>query len=204
MAQREWFELAEMEPYQLARLYDAVSYPWDTSAVNLAIFKRSPLRICFDELPQKQGSGSAWKTDLDKQMRHYHETSKWLLAELKVPVAVIVVVKPAPASRRTGLNDLDNVMRTYIAPRVIETFSPISDAAFLAFDNSPWGTIWPLPPKVTKVGINRYEVWRLPPATEEERGFVALTIVSNEMLNRDTFQAIDDKVGEWRRKAQEW
>jgi hypothetical protein len=200
MAQRDWFEMAEMEPYQLAQLYEAVSYPWDKSGVNVAMFKKSPLRICFDELPQKPGSGSAWKADLEEQMRDYYEKSKWLLAELKVPVAIIVVVKPPPPSRRMGLNDLDNVMRTYIAPRVIQTFSPISDAAFLAPDNSPWGTVWPMPPKVTKVGINRYEVWRLPPATENERGFVALTIVSNETLTRDTFRAIDDDIERWRRK----
>jgi hypothetical protein len=54
----------------------------------------------------------------------------WLINPLLVPVALEVVIKPPPPTRQNGLHDLDNVLRTYLIPRVIEVLKPVSDYAF--------------------------------------------------------------------------
>jgi hypothetical protein len=46
-----------------------------------------------------------------------------------VPVALEAMIKPPP-SRQNGLHDLDNVLRTYLIPRVVDILKPVSHYAY--------------------------------------------------------------------------
>jgi len=124
---------------------------------------------------------------------------------LLVPIALEVVVKPPPPSREPNLHDLDNVLRTYLIPRVVEILNPVSHFAF-TFDESTIGQVAPallanprysrwkanrsMPPASSRAGITRYEVWRLPPAEEGGVGLVSLAVVADMTGLVDTFRQI--------------
>ena len=53
-----------------------------------------------------------------------------------------------------------------------------------------------LPPKGTKAGVTRYEVWRLPPV-EGEDGFVSVALVSDVDFKGGLMDQVDDSILKW-------
>jgi hypothetical protein len=94
---------------------------------------------------------------------------------------------------------LDNVLRDYLIPRVVEILNPVSDYAF-AFQTlekrREEGR--PTPPVSTRAGVARYEAWRLPPAAEGAKGFVSVAIVADMTGYADTLGRIDKQIENWR------
>jgi hypothetical protein len=98
-------------------------------------FAESPLRITLSELPQEKGASMLWKREIKQKLREFQTKWGWIVDPLLVPIALEVVVKPPLASRERNLHDLDNVLRTYLIPRVVEILNPVSHFAF-TFDES--------------------------------------------------------------------
>jgi hypothetical protein len=144
-------------------------------------------------------------------VREFQTRFGWLIDPLLVPVALEIVIKPPPPSRQDGLHDLDNVLRSYLIPRVVEILKPVSHFAFtldveamrrdaheLFTRRADWSTRFAKPPASTRAGITRYEAWRLPPASEGENGFVSMAIVTDLTGHDDIFRKIDDEIEYWR------
>ena len=110
-----------------------------------------------------------------------------------MPVAVEVLIKPPPIRRQRAVHDLDNVLRTYLVPRVVDMFKPPSHYSFaLASISTHYSR--PMPPLSTRFGLTRYEAWRLPPASEDEKGFICLAIVHDPCGLEDALGKLDSKV----------
>jgi hypothetical protein len=60
----------------------------------------------------------------ETKLRAFQARFGWLVDPLLIPVALEVVIKPPPASRQNGLHDLDNVLRNYLIPRVVDILRP--------------------------------------------------------------------------------
>jgi hypothetical protein len=98
------------------------------------MFVSTPLRISLSELPQVKGASEVWRQEIDQKLRSFQAQFGRLIDPLLVPVALEVVIKPPSRSSQRGLHDLDNVLRSYLIPRVVEILKPMSHYAF-AFDN---------------------------------------------------------------------
>jgi hypothetical protein len=192
----------------LALMYDVAGRGAgiDLAAAWEKMFSTTPLRIRLSELPQVSGASDQWKKEIDEKLRAFRSRYDWLIDPLVVPVALEVVIKPPPPSRTNGLHDLDNVLRRYLIPRVTEILKPISHYAF-ALDtirksgdagSKAHGAGLKGPPPSTKLGVSRYEVWRLPPAKEDSSGFVSVAIVADSSGYGDVFGQIDDEIERWR------
>ena len=59
------------------------------------------------------------------------------------------------------------------------------------------------PPASTKLGVSRYEVWRLPPALENERGFVSLAVVADFNGIGDGLRQTEAEIERWREALEE-
>lgn len=115
----------------------------------------------------------------------------------------------ASPSRQNGLHDLDNVLRSYLIPRVVEILKPVSNVAFTMdleamkrdapelFARRSLDLTLPNPPASTKVGVTRYEAWRLPPAREGAEGFVSVAIVTDMTGHGDVLRQIDNEIEAW-------
>ena len=177
------------------------------------IFASTPLRISLSELPHLDGESKLWKQEIEAKLREFQARFGLLIDPLLVPVALEVVIKPPPPSRQRGLHDLDNVLRTYLIPRVVEILKPVSRYAF-ALDSQAMkrgaqepfadahdtqrGARFPKPPASTRFGVTRYEAWRLPPASEGSNGFVSVAIVTALTRHKDVLGQIDDEIEDWR------
>lgn len=192
----------------LALMYDVAGRGAgiDLAATWEEMFSTTPLRIRLSELPQMSGASDKWKQEIDEKLRTFRSRYAWVIDPLVVPVALEVVIKPPPPSRKNGLHDLDNVLRRYLIPRVTEILKPISHYAF-ALDGTPFKSIASSkadaagsrgPPPSTKCGVSRYEVWRLPPAKEGSSGFVSVAIITDTSGYGDVFGQIDDEIERWR------
>jgi hypothetical protein len=203
---------AALTPSYLAGMYDVSgrALGFDIAAAWETIFASTPLRIQLTELPQVRGSSTVWREEIDDKLRAFQTEFGWLVDPLLIPVALEVVIKPPPPSRQNGLHDLDNVLRTYLIPRVVDILKPISHVAFTpdlraarrdppevpargALDLSV-----PRPPASTKAGVTRYEAWRLPPAKAGTNGFVSVAIVADVSGYGDVLGQIDDDIEDWR------
>ena len=210
-AQEQLLGLKMLKPHDLAWMYQAqgheIAAMWER-----IFFAESPLRITLSELPQEQGASTLWKQEIEEKLREFQ--AKWgrIVDPLLVPTALEVVIKPPPPSRERNLHDLDNVLRNYLIPRVVEILNPVSHFAF-TFGESTMGQVAPallanprysrrkanrsMPPASSRSGITRYEVWRLPPAEEGGVGVVSLAVVADMTGLVDTFRQIDDGVECW-------
>ncbi len=169
-----------------------------------AIFSKSPLRIQLGELPQTRGTSRQYRAEIDRGLREFKQRYRWIMDPVIVPIAMEVVVKPPPNSRRQAIHDLDNVVRNYLLPRLFEIIKPLSDHSFtydveaVAKDlNLP---PIPRPPLSTRIGVTRYEAWRLPPAREGEKGFVSVAIAADTKGPDSTFREVDEAVDRWKEK----
>ena len=137
-------------------------------------YDASLLRIRLSEVPQIDGQSTIWKNEIGTKLQEF--STKWghILNPLLVPVALEVVIKPPPPSRQRNVHDLDNFLRTYLLPRVLDVLKPPSHVAFVLGRDAE-----NMPPLSTRIGVSRYEAWRLPPAQEGAHGFVSLAIVAD-------------------------
>jgi len=202
---------AALRPRDVAAFYDR---SFEELGVNLrTIFERlffsTPLRIELSELPQVPGSSDMWRAEIDTKLKAFLNKFHRLIDPLLIPVALEVVIKPPPDNRRRGLHDLDNVLRDYLIPKVVDILKPPSDLAF-TFDleamkraaaNSGGrfrlSALPKLPPASTKFGVTGYEAWRLPPARKGEKGFVGVAVVADSSGCEDVLGQIDDEIEGW-------
>lgn len=178
---------AALRPFDLASMYNVSGrgLGLDMGEVWERIFASTPLRILLSELPQVRGTSAQRRQEIEDKLRAFQARFGWLIDPLLVPVALEVVIKPPPPSRHNALHDLDNVLRSYLIPRVVEILKPVSHYAFTVdleamrrdapdlFVRRSLDTSAPNPPASTRAGVTRYEAWRLPPAAEGSAGFVA-------------------------------
>jgi hypothetical protein len=191
--------------WELVQLYDQRSrrFGFSVSGAWENIFRQAPFRIMLDELPLRDGQSAPYKAQVKAQLSAFKENFSTLLDPLLVPVGLEIVVKPSPDDRRSVEHDLDNVARDYMIPAAVEVLSPTSDMAFFFREDefvNPLKddhTIYRKPPKTTRTGVARYEVWRLPPAQKGETGFVGLAVVADPDLRQDLFEQIDSDIEEW-------
>lgn len=193
---------------QLTWLYRLPRNPFSTPLNDMwdSIVRDHPLRINFGELPMAPGSSTNFIAHADEQLHAFAKSWERFIRPLVVPVGVQVVVRPAPATPKGVLHDLDNIIRDYVLPKVIPTFNTVTAHRWTVdFDelrriDPALARRWeaePGPPKGTRAGVTHYEVWRLPPAASGSRGFVSVALVSGRGFGTDTFRDIDELIERW-------
>jgi len=202
--QENWLGHVALSITDLARIYEVrgasvVSQFW------VKFLGSTHMRIQLSELPQVSSAKDRWMKEIDQKLREF-QAETGFLDPLLVPVALEVLIKPPPPSRQNGLHDLDNVLRSYLIPRVVEILKPVSHPAF-AFERLGTEVLESIaglgavshrkPPVATRSGVTRYEVWRLPPADENSLGFVSVAIVSDFTGKGDVLRKVDDEIERW-------
>jgi hypothetical protein len=134
-AQRLLLGRATLRPIGLAHMFDVMGGGADIAKLWEETFASTSLRITLSELPQVDGGSTRWKQEIERKLRDFQAQWGWLVNPLLVPVALEVVIKPPPLSRQRGLHDLDNVLRSYLIPRVVEILNPVSHFSF-AFNDA--------------------------------------------------------------------
>jgi hypothetical protein len=179
-------------------MFDVMGGGTDIAKLWEKTFASTPLRITLSELPQRDGGSILWRQEIERKLRDFQAHWGLLVNPLLVPVALEVVIKSPPLSRQRGLHDLDNVLRSYLIPRVVEILKPVSHFSFAYIDAGSFHNMSALldraqqkidqtiKPPSTRVGVSRYEAWRLPPAAEGSEGFVSVAVVT-DMTVRETF-----------------
>jgi hypothetical protein len=211
-AQEHMLGRATVSLEALASLYNIPNVKSEFTSIFEEMFHRSPLRIKLSELPQARGSSSLWKQEIDKKLNDFKEKLGWLTSPLLVPVSLEVIVKPPPSSRQKNKHDLDNILRVYLLPKVVETLSPVSDLSFtfevdamkqavkklgLDLELNTSMRSFQTPPASTKAGVTRYEVWQLSPAAEDSMGFVSIAVIPDMIGKEDLFQQIENTIEFW-------
>ncbi|MFT4933988.1 MAG: hypothetical protein ACI9LT_000661 [Pseudoalteromonas distincta] len=166
----------------------------------------STVRLQVGELPVAEGSSKAFRERIDAEIAAFRARWSWLIDPLVVPVALQVVVRPTPGTPKGVLHDLDNVVRDYLLPKVVPAFGTVTDHTWLIdFEElrrrdpemaDRWGPN-PTPPKGTRDGVTRYEVWRLPPV-EGEPGFVSAALVADLDGAPNNIDLADRQIERWR------
>lgn len=216
-AQEALFSRHQTVPRDLYHLFDlgtksrlalGAEVMWDE------MFALSPFRIGLSELPQVKGASALWKKEIDAGVRDFRDKFAWIIDPLLIPTALEVVVRPPAPNNANSLHDLDNIVRTYLLPKIVEILKPVSDHSFtIDFDaiernpgpemQSPSFAEWvrnrKTPPPSTRVGINRYEVWRLPPAMQGEKGFVSVAIVADVTGTNDLMGRLSLELEVWKK-----
>jgi hypothetical protein len=128
-----------------------------------------------------------------------------IISPLVIAVALEVVVRPNAATPVAVLHDLDKIVRDYLLPRIIPSFSTVTDHRWTVDfaelrQRDPkladqWGPN-PTPPPGTKQGVTRYEAWRLPPVAGEA-GFVSVALVADMDARGGKFDQIDEWASKW-------
>jgi hypothetical protein len=171
------------------------------------IFRQAPFRILLAELPKAEGSSKLYKRDVEANIRRFQNDFSWIMVPLRVPVALEVVVKPPPDSKG-GANDVDNILRNYIIPKVIEVLQPPSHIAWtidieaMKKDHPESERFWQRDlerlPRSTRIGITRYEVWRLSRfAGDKSPGFVSVALMADMFGTDDILHRIDTIIEKW-------
>jgi hypothetical protein len=215
-AQRRLLGHAKLRPEDLAYFFRASDLSYREHRIMLDelakrwedIFRSTPLRILIGELPQIPGSSVGYRAEIDKHIRAFRSRQGRLLAPLRIPVALEVIIKPPPPTRNHALHDLDNVMRTYLVPKVTELLEPPSDIAW-TYDRSVIAQhdgdhdIWlrnrlEKLPRSARVGLIRYEAWRIPRAPDDTSpGFVSAAVVSDDFGYEDSISRIARLLDQW-------
>lgn len=170
------------------------------------LIRRHAVRFEVGELPIAKGTGDAFKARIARAIADFQAKWNWVLDPLEIPVALEVVVRPNPATPRGVLHDLDNIVRDYLLPQIVPAFDTVSDQRWtIDFEDlkrtapglaAAWGAN-PLPPKGTRSGVTRYEVWRLPPSSENGPGFVSAALVADMDARGGLMESMDEVVEEW-------
>lgn len=179
------------------------------------MFCATPLRIFLEELPQEKGSSDRYKATVEKEVQQFQARFSRILEPLLIPVALEVVIKPPPPSRIRALHDLDNVLRDYLIPRVVETLKPPSDIAWtvnlmqLKNSGSKYAQHWEEKtrsmPASTKTGLTRFEAWKLPRAEDDmSPGFVSLGIVHDPAGIDSILHRLEKLLSNWEEEAEDF
>lgn len=181
--QRDLLGRSRLEPKALGYLFGAArEYGFEFEE----IWKESPLRILLSELPQSTDASKRWKQEIEEKLGEFQQRYGALLNPLVVPVALEVVIKPPPPSRQNGEHDLDNILRRYLIPRVVDILKPPS-ALPVGVDQTPQQLL----------GVTRYQALRFPPACEGSSGFVCLALVCDLNGSGDVFCRLDRGIDRW-------
>lgn len=215
-AQRELLGRSGLRVFDLARLFRAndSTFPFPEEMLSEFAFDaqsalaKRPFRVNFGEPPQSIGSSRQFRSNVADALSMFRERFKDLLEPLVVPVGLEVVIKPPYAATREATHDLDNLLRRYIVPTVVEMFQPPSHFSW-ALDRDGAQTVdvarparLPVmssqPPKSTSVGLIRMEAWRIPRAQEDRSpGFVSIALVADDYGHRDSISSVDRIVDSW-------
>ena len=200
-AQEQLLGRNRISAFDLTQMY-GIPYP-DFATSWERMFNSAPLRVVLSELPQLDGESAYYKQGVEKNLREFQKNYGWVIDPLCVPVVLQVVIRPPPKSRQRGLHDLDNELRDYLIPKVVEVLRPLSHVAFTFRDPSSFssrpicGIRLPKPPASTRIGLTRYEAWRLPPAEENSHGFVSVTAVADAKPFGGIFHEVDREIDRW-------
>ena len=165
----------------------------------------SKLRLQVGELPITRGSSDVFKQNVLSEISAFKNRWDWLISPLAVSVALEVIIRPNPETPPAVLHDLDNIVRDYLLPGIVPKFGTVSDHRWtIDFDelqrtNPAIAKYWgpnPTPPSGTKLGVTRYEAWRLP-AVAGEPGFVSVAIIADVDANGDHMDEIDESIKTW-------
>lgn len=171
-------------------------------------FVAAPFRIVIGEPPQEPDTSIQYRQQVRDAVRVFREQFAQLLTPLIVPVALEVVVKPPAQSRSRAVQDLDNLLRNYLIPNVVQLFQPPSHYLF-ALDRdedaelSRAGLVRARNrvaelPKSSAVGLIRIEAWRISRSPSDDApGFVSLAIVADDFGLADSISTVDHIVDEW-------
>jgi hypothetical protein len=177
-----------------------------------SIIRKTPVRILLPELPQEEGSSKAYKRLVEEQIRAFQRDFSWIIKPLRIPIGLEVVVKPPSPSERRGIHDLDNVLRDYIIPRVVDVLQPVTDMAWTidaeALKNedhklySFWRDRTKRIPASTRIGITRYEAWKLCRRQRDKSpGFVSVAVTADMLPADDILREIDQTIKRWEKIA---
>lgn len=201
----------------LAYFYRAIDLRWrglkqdvldDQAHKWEARFSRAPFRITVGEPPSQVETSALYREEVADAVRRFREEFARVLTPLLVPVALEVVVKPPPAHRARASHDLDNLLRDYLIPSVVEVFQPPSHYLW-AIDRDSKGWVSSLAsasarkrthrlPKSSAVGLVRIEAWRISRAPEDDSpGFVSLALVADDFGYDDSISRVDHVVDTW-------
>jgi hypothetical protein len=165
-----------------------------------------PMRILLPELPRRQGTSESYRQQVTERIRDFGRRFDWVLRPLQTPVALEVVVKP-PARGARGRHDLDNVLRKYIIPPLVDSLQPPSDYVWtidkeFLKEREQLSALWSerlarLPPS-TRVGLTRFEAWRLPRTPgDRSSGFVSAALVADPSGYSDVIRRLDSALDRW-------
>ena len=196
-----------VRPDELAAMFDdsGRKLGFDLGAYIEQMFVASPLRIRLPGLPQKQGTSDRWKQEIDLKLREFQNRYRRLIDPWLVPLALEVLIKPQRGDN--NVHDLDNVVRTYLIPKVVEILKPVTDLAF-TFDPESIRDTAPevyaefaslrRPPASTKFGLCRYEAWRLRPADDDAGSFVSIAVIADNSGAEDSLGQVENLIRQWR------
>ena len=112
------------------------------------------------------------------------------------------------AFRARGVNDLDNVLRNYIIPKIVDVLQPPAHLAWtidmdeLNRKDSKLQNFWRRNierlPRSMRIGVTRYDVWRLPRhKSDKSPGFVSVAVVADMLSGHDVLDQIDNTIERW-------
>lgn len=163
----------------------------------------SSIRLQVGSLPVASGGSTAFKESIRTEISAFKKRWDWLISPLVVPVGLEVIVRPSPKTPSGVLHDLDNIVRDYLIPEIVPSFGTVSDHRWtidfeqLKQRDSKLSETWgPMPPAGTRVGVTRYEAWRLP-AIDGQPGFVSVALVADLDAACDVMEMADRKIDEW-------
>jgi hypothetical protein len=167
----------------------------------------SPFRIGLPALPSV-GQSEYFRNAVREQIRIFRDKLAHLIQPLKMQVGLEVLVRPRFCSNKSELFDLDNLVRDYLLPQFLDQFSPPSDFLhtvdfFEKADEEPYITEMrqrrDALPKGVRIGVVRYEVFRLPAATAESPdGYVTVNLTDCTYGGSSIFGRIDSLVAKAR------
>jgi hypothetical protein len=167
---------------------------------------QSKLRLQIGELPITSGESDSFEQTIAAEIRAFKARWNWILNPLVIAVGLEVIIRPNPATPTAVLHDLDNVVRDYLIPQIVPAFGTLSDLRWtIDFDElkrtdprmaASWRTS-PTPPAGTRLGVTRYEAWRLPP-DPREKGFVSVALIADMDAKGDLMDQLDATVATWR------
>lgn len=165
-----------------------------TQAATATRFRHRAVRIHLDELPRIPGTSAAYKQSIDEQIAAYLKQYGWILRPLRMPVGLQVVVRPPLPGRAQALNDLDNVVRTHLVPRILSAFVPPSNYVWMLDPaaRAEWEVSHGRLPASTRVGLTRIEAWQIPrDAGDNSHGFVSAALVEDLRVIEGVFSRVD-------------
>lgn len=121
---------------------------------------------------------------------------------------------PPIGASEGALHDLDNVVRDYLVKPIVERLQPPIDYVFgvqpellrrAGGDLPDWlQTAIRAVPKSVRVGLTRYEAWRLPRAADDvQPGFVSVGLAPDPSGSGSALARADVAIDEWSRELRE-